>query len=231
MQSPVHAYLKRPSMVDFPGRMAAVFFTSGCNFRCGYCHNAVALGSRRPGLIWEALGEACDRFAEQWVKAVVVTGGEPTLWKELPRLIDFFKERGFAVKLDTNGSDPEMLEKLLPRLDYVAMDIKCGLSTYAELVQYHRPEVIARSVALIIGGGIDYEFRTTLLESVHDEEEMAAIAELIQGASRYVLQPFLPRDDLPDVALRSTPRTSSGHLRWAAGRIRSVVDELIVRGE
>jgi pyruvate formate lyase activating enzyme len=101
----VYAYLEKPSMVDYPGRYAAVFFTSGCNFRCGFCHNATLMGRQKAALTWEQLTEAATRFKNNWVNGIVITGGEPTCSDDLVDLIRFFKERfGFAVKLDTNGS-------------------------------------------------------------------------------------------------------------------------------
>jgi pyruvate formate lyase activating enzyme len=229
-RSPVYGYLNRPSMVDFPGRMAAVFFTSGCNFRCGFCHNYATLATRRLGLTWDALDHACAAFREQWVEAAVVSGGEPTLWPELPQVVDRLAHHGLAVKLDTNGTHPEAVERLLPRLGYVAMDIKCSLDRYGSLVHAANPEAVRRSVRLLLRNEVDYEFRTTVLESVHTAPEVAAMAELIRGARRLVLQPFLPREDLPDAALRTAPRTSVAHLRQVAEWLRPHVQELVLRG-
>lgn len=229
-QSPVYGYLERPSLVDFPGRMAAVFFTSGCNFRCGFCHNASLLGQRGRQLPWERLASACAQFREQWVEAVVISGGEPTLWPELPRLVAFFRQRGFAVKLDTNGSNPEMLAQLLPQLAYVAMDIKCSHERYPAFVGWRDTARIARSVALLKAWDGEYEFRSTILTSVHNEEEMLRIGDWLDGARRYVLQPFLPHPDLPEPALRQLPRTPPGHLRHLAELLAGQVGELQLRG-
>lgn len=228
--SPVYGFLKAASMVDFPEHLAAVFFTSGCNFGCGYCHNHGNLGVRKPGLSWERLEQVCADFREQWIDGVVITGGEPTLWPELPQLVRLFKEFGFEIKLDTNGSSPEMLELLLPQVDYVAMDIKCALARYPEFVGCAKTESIAKSVALLKAGATAYEFRTTVLEDIHTKTEMAAIGDWIQGALSYVLQPFVPRPDLPDPALRQAARCRPEHLRDLAAVVAGRVDEVVVRG-
>ena len=114
-------------MVDYPKHFAAVFFTSGCDFTCGFCHNATLIGKKQAGLSRDKLEEAAARFKKNWVNGVVITGGEPTGADDLLDLIHFFKDRfGFSVKLDTNGSNPHRLAECLPFVDYVAMDVKCG---------------------------------------------------------------------------------------------------------
>ena len=217
-------------MIDFPGRLAVFFFTSGCNFRCGFCHNASLLGKSLPGLSWERLAEACDKYREQWVDGAVISGGEPTLHQDLPDLIDFFRDRGMKVKLDTNGSNPAMLKTCLPKLDYVAMDIKTAPSKYAELTGYSDIDRIRASVELIMQLAQNGEFRTTIVEQLHTTADMQEIAALIDGAQRYVLQPFVPQDNLPDPALRKHPRTSPQCMRAMADCVRACVQNLIVRG-
>jgi pyruvate formate lyase activating enzyme len=211
--------------------MAAVFFTSGCNFRCGFCHNAAMLASNRPGLSWERVRSACGSFVDNWVDAAVVTGGEPTIAENLSDLLRLFRHQyGWAVKLDTNGSMPDRLEKLLPLLDYVAMDIKAGPSRYGEIAGFADASPIRESVRLIIEGRCDYEFRTTVLQGFHDEEQMGEIACLIEGAKRYYLQPFVPRDDLPDPAWRAAIRTSKEFLDVCRRRVADRVPSVAIRG-
>ena len=228
--SPISAYLPQGSFLDFPGHMAAVLFTAGCNFRCGFCHNAAMLGARQTGMPWAELEQRCRQWREDWVTGAVITGGEPTLWPELPELVRFLRRQGLKVKLDTNGSHPEVLRALLPELTYVAMDVKCGLATYPRLTQFAHTERIAASIAVLLARGRDYEFRTTVLPEVHDDAEMRAIGALVHGAARYVLQPFLPRDDLPDERLRTAPRCPPAHLQRCAALVKPHVRELIVRG-
>jgi len=228
--SPVHAWLQNPSMVDYPGHLAAVLFTSGCNFTCGFCHNAELMGKPRAGASWEKLAVACQRFADDWVAAAVITGGEPTLSAELPALIRFLKQRGWLVKLDTNGSNPDMLATCLPLLDYVAMDLKTDFSGYPALAGYGDTAALQRSITLIREQALDYEFRTTVIEGVHEAATLAAMLPLVEGAKRYVLQPFIPSETLPGARFRKLPRTSTGTLQTARAVFEGHVSELIVRG-
>ena len=228
--SPVYAFLTHPSMVDFPDENAAVFFVSGCNFRCGYCHNAGLLAARREGLSWSRLRRACRQFGGDWVRGAVITGGEPTLHEELDDLVAFLKDEGFRVKLDTNGSRPEVLARLLPHLDYVAMDIKAPLEDYPEFTGFSDTERIAESVERLRDHDGDYEFRTTVIEGIHTDERMCAIGELIRGARRQVLQPFLPRADLPDGRCRTRPRTSHTRLLEVARLLEGTARQIVVRG-
>ncbi len=228
--SPIYAYLQNPSMVDFAGRLAAVFFTTGCNFKCGFCHNAALMGEQRPGMTWRKLRKGCQRFADDWVDGAVITGGEPTLSPALPELIRFFKRYGWAVKLDTNGSNPEELATCLPLVDYVAMDVKAGLSGYPALTGFDDVERLRTSIDLIKDSAADYEFRTTVIESFHDDDQMVEIAELVAGARRYIVQPFVPSDELPAAVYREETRTSAGRLDAVVALVSGCADEVAIRG-
>lgn len=228
--SPVYGLRKNPTMVDFPGRMAVVFFTTGCNFRCGFCHNASLLGEQREGYGWKRLRHVCQRFRDQWVDGAVITGGEPTLSPTLPELVTFLRDQGFSVKLDTNGSRPDVLAPLLPLLDYVAMDVKCRLDSYAEFVGFADIGTITDSAELLRTQAIDYEFRTTLLTGFHSDEEMHGIGAIIRPARRYAVQPFIPREDLPESRWCNEARTSPDRLQEAGKLMQVYADEVIVRG-
>lgn len=229
--SPVYAYLEKPSTVDYPRRFAAVFFVSGCGFSCGFCHNASLMGRKQEGLSWERLESACIHFSRNWVNGVVITGGEPTETEELPELIRFFKTRfDFAVKLDTNGARPERLAACLPLVDYVAMDIKCGMSAYPELVGFSDTDKIRESVRLIRSRARDYEFRTTVIEPVHTDAQMQEIRTLIQGSRRYAMQAFVPRDDLPGESYRTLPRTTAARLHRLKELMSGCAEEILLRG-
>lgn len=228
--SPIYAFLEKPSMIDFPGHLCGVFFTSGCNFTCGFCHNAVLMGKPQKTLSWERLHEVCQRFKDEWTDAVCITGGEPTLQPELIQLIRFFRERGFKIKLDSNGSRPEVLKDCLPLIDLVAMDIKSGPSGYEELTGFSDLEKIRESIELIMNSGVDYEFRTTVLTPFHSDEQMLEIGELIQGAKRYTLQAFVPQDVLPDPTFRTLKRTTPDRLHELEKLMAPFADEIIVRG-
>ena len=229
-ESPVYALLEKPSLIDYPGCLCGVFFVSGCNFSCGFCHNAPLMGKKQKGLPWSRLDELCRKFKTEWVDAVCITGGEPTLAADLIQLIEFFRGYCFKIKLDTNGALPEVLKECLPLVDYVAMDIKAGLSGYPELVGFAQTEKIAESVKLIMGSGIDHEFRTTVIEPFHTDEQMIEAGELIKGARRYCIQPFIPKDNLPDPRLRETKRTTPARLRRIEQLMKPYAGEIIVRG-
>lgn len=179
--------LQKTSLLDFPEKIAAIVFTMGCNFRCGYCHNPELInGEAKIEEVFEFL-----KTRQGKLDGVVITGGEPCLQKDLPEFIKQVKELGFAVKLDTNGSFPEMLEKVLPDLDYVAMDIKAPLEKYSQIVNVDVDTLkILKSIEVLKNGGVDYEFRTTVLKSQLSFEDFEKIGQLIQGAPRYYLQRF-----------------------------------------
>ncbi len=218
-------------MVDYPGKVSAVFFTSGCNFSCGYCHNKPLIDRSKKGLSFRQLHDAILKFkSRDWVTGVVITGGEPTIWKNLPDLVQFCKSYGLSVKLDTNGSNPDLLESLMPVLDYVAMDVKGAPSQYLSLAKFDNLSPIEKSLRLLIAGKLPYEFRTTVIADFHTDGDLRAMAEWVRGAKRFVFQPFIPQHDLPDESLRNNPRTSSSTLMEAARILRKTVDEVIVRG-
>lgn len=179
--------LQKTSLLDFPEKIAAIVFTMGCNFRCGYCHNPELInGEAKIEEVFEFL-----KTRQGKLDGVVITGGEPCLQKDLPEFIKQVKELGFAVKLDTNGSFPEMLEKVLPDLDYVAMDIKAPLEKYSQIVNVDVDTLkILKSIEVLKNGGVDYEFRTTVVKSQLSFEDFEKIGQLIQGAPRYYLQRF-----------------------------------------
>ncbi len=228
--SPVSAWVKHPSMVDWPGHMAGVLLVTGCNFRCPFCHNAPLLATPREGLPWTVLESLLRRFREHWVDAIVISGGEPTLRADLPQLVRFLRDRGFRVKLDTNGSRPRELEALLPGVDYVAMDVKCALDRYPALVGCADPGAIVQSIDIIRRLAPEYEFRTTILEPVHDDAHMDSIGALVRGSRRWVLQRFEPRGELLHPDCRAWPRTSPSRLRALRARLAACAQEVLLRG-
>ena len=217
-------------MIDFPGHLCGVFFTSGCNFTCGFCHNAPLMGKKQKGLPWSRLDTVCQKFKKEWTDAICITGGEPTLIDDLPGLLRYFKEFGFKIKLDSNGSHPEILKECLPLVDYLAMDIKSGLSGYPEIAGYTRTEKIQESIRLILDSGTDHEFRTTVIESFHTDEQMLEAGDLIQGCKRYIVQAFVPQDVLPGEKFRTMRRTPPARLYELQNLMAPYADEVLVRG-
>lgn len=181
--------LQKTSLLDFPDKISAIVFTAGCNFRCGYCHNPELINSIAPVQdVFEFLKIRVGKL-----DGVVITGGEPCLQKDLPEFIKKIKSLGFAVKLDTNGSFPEMLATVLPDIDYIAMDIKAPLEKYQGITGWHGCiDDIARSIQMIMNSGVDYEFRTTVVEGQLEFDDFQKIGKLLNGAKRYYLQKFVP---------------------------------------
>lgn len=186
--------LQRHSLIDFPGRISCVCFLSGCNFRCPYCHNPdlVTPGAHHP----QVLDNDFFTFLETrkgLLDGIVMSGGEPTLEPHLPAFCERIKSMGFTVKLDTNGSKPNVIRALLEKglLDYIAMDLKTGAEKYEILMNGRSTlEAIRESVRVIMDSGVDYEFRTTCVKSFVDDPMLREMGMLIQGARRHVLQPF-----------------------------------------
>lgn len=200
--------LQKTSLNEFPGRIAAIVFTQGCNFRCPYCHNPELV---KPELFTDLIPEAeVLEFLERRrgkLDGVSITGGEPLLQPDLPFFLDKVKKKGYELKLDTNGSEPEILERLIKDglVDYLAMDIKGPAARYAEIAGAPiDTEKIRRSIAIIMASPIDYEFRTTLVPSLITPQELGEVAQMIAGAKRYVLQRFNP-SKLLDKNFRITP--------------------------
>ena len=192
--------LQKLAMVDYPGKLAATVFTGGCNLRCPFCHNALLVTrlAETPEIPEQ---EVLDFLASRrgLLDGVVLTGGEPLLQPDAADFLRKVRELGFAVKLDTNGTNPDMLEALAQEglLDYAAMDIKNSPDRYAETcggVDLLGP--VKRSAALMMAGAVDYEFRTTVCAPLHTPEEMAGIGRWLKGAKRYFLQPFVDSGEL-----------------------------------
>src|SRR3989344_2029384 len=184
--------LQKLTTIDYPGKLAAVVFTQGCNFRCGYCHN--------PGLVipkeyCSALPEeevmAFLRSRQEYLEGVVVTGGEPTIQEGLISFLDQLKRLGYLVKLDTNGSRPDVLKQVLSLrlVNYVAMDVKATLGRYDEVTNVPgSTEKIKESIRLILEAGIPHEFRTTVVKAFHSVGGLLEIRSLVEGARQYSLQ-------------------------------------------
>jgi pyruvate formate lyase activating enzyme len=216
------------SFVDWPGKVASVLFLPGCNFRCPFCHNHQLV--LNPGGL-EAIPRTyiMARLAELkgWVDGVCISGGEPTIHPHLPSLIAEIKSSGLLIKLDTNGSRPEVLQSLLERglVDCVAMDIKAPLDE----VKYTRAagvpvdlEKIRESICLLKKGKIDYHFRSTIVPALHKGEDLLHIARHLSGSSSLTLQNFNPEDPL-DPQLRGTSPYPEEWLQEMRKRIASIL--------
>src|SRR3990172_8323703 len=187
--------LQKISLIDYPNKVASVLFTPGCNLRCPFCHNWRIVADPKPPFLQEAAALEILEKRKKYVDAVVVTGGEPTMHKELPKFLAKLKERGFEVKLDTNGFYPEVLEECLGYVDYVALDVKTCPKKY-HLLGAKDTVGLTRSVEMLKTGKVPCEFRTTVVPELVTSEDVTCIGEVVKGAKTHALQQFVPDDTL-----------------------------------
>lgn len=190
------------SLIDYPGKMAAVVFLADCNFRCTFCFNHdLVLHPENLETLDSAHILKKLKARKKWIDGVVVTGGEATVSKGLEGFIEKIKKLGFPVKLDTNGSNPKILKQLVKKklIDYVAMDIKCTPEKYSKVVGVDVDiKNIKESVEILRKGGIEYEFRTTVVPSLIKKADIIEIGKWLKGSKRYFLQQFRPEKTLDE---------------------------------
>lgn len=229
------AGLQKNSFIDYPGKIAAVIFTPGCNLKCYYCHNYQLLAENAlAGLIPEKTVISFLQEKKGLLDAVVISGGEPTLQPDLGDFIQAVKKLGYLVKLDTNGTNPDILKKLIKQslLDYVAMDIKAPVEKYRQICGTDEYAArISASIDLLLKGAVEYEFRTTVVPELK-EEDILAMAGRIKGAGKYILQQVRYR---PTETGNGDPRLyqkphSAGFFNTTAEKLRKIVTSCAVRG-
>lgn len=203
------------SLLDYPGQLAAIIFTQGCNFRCPYCHNPELVDPARfekplvTGRVLDFLRRRRGKLG-----AVVITGGEPTVQPDLVRFVKKLKFMGFLVKMDTNGSNPELLQSLCEQdlVDYWAMDLKAPPDLYKLISRSSVPvENILRSMDILRNSNCEYEFRTTFFERLFDWRDIARIQELLRPGDKFYLQECRYEDTLEK--LSDTSKTAHKHLQ------------------
>ncbi|MDD5527719.1 MAG: anaerobic ribonucleoside-triphosphate reductase activating protein [Patescibacteria group bacterium] len=241
--------LEKLSLIDYPGELSAVVFTIGCTFRCPFCYNPMLVlsGSDRSGDTLPR-GEEIDKDhtrlneddlflflsrRQNKLDAVVITGGEPTMHQDLPEFIRKIKKLGYKIKLDTNGTNPAMLKKIISAnlIDYLAMDIKAAPADYprATGVKFDF-EKIKQSVKIIMASNLPYEFRTTCVPGFIDADGIAKIGELIKGADKWYLQNFKSDAELIDNNLRGKSGFTAAEMETFASIGRKYVKKCEVRG-
>lgn len=188
--------LQKTTLIDYPGQVAATVFLTGCNFRCPFCYSSELVLpekiKKQPKISEKELFDFL-RKRRGLLEGIVICGGEPTCNEDLPEFIRKIKEMGFSVKLDTNGSNPEMLKKLIDEklVDYVAMDIKAPKEKYDKITGVKvRVQNIEESIRILKEGTVDYEFRITVVPTLHSREDIIEIAKWIGPAKRFFLQNF-----------------------------------------
>ena len=204
------------SLLDYDEKVSVVLFSPACNFRCPFCHNGESvLNSNTPIPFDEILEFLKSRVG--LIDAVVFTGGEPTLMAELKNRIKQVKDLGFLIKLDTNGTHPNILEDLINEglLDYVAMDIKNSEKMYAETAGCPGVNIenIKKSIKILKNSGVNYEFRTTLVKEFHNEESIREMRDLVKGAKKIYLQKFVDREGVIRKGLHEIPLEEAIHFK------------------
>ena len=223
--------LQKMTLLDWPGKVACTVFLGGCDFRCPFCHNAELLEGELPAALTQ--GELLDflRRRKGLLDGVCVTGGEPLLRPGLAGLLEEIKALGYPVKVDTNGSHPARLAELWERglVDYVAMDVKNSPDRYGETAGVPALDLtpIRESVAWLLEGRVDYEFRTTAVRQFHDAGSFRAIGPWIRGAARYYIQNFTDRDTVAFAGLSGFRREE---LEAFADLVRPFVAGVELRG-
>lgn len=225
--------IQKLTLIDFPGKIATTVFTVGCSFRCPFCHNPeLVLPQQFP-----APNEMEKEFFEHLEKrkgkleGVCITGGEPTIQPDIIKFIKKIKDMGYAVKLDSNGTQPAVLEKIIKKklVDYIAMDIKSSRKNYSMAVGLPvNIEAIKKSVKMIMESGVPYEFRTTVVPGIHTEKDFVDIGEWIFGAKAYYLQEYREFKTL-DPMLKKKTSGKMLDLEKISKSMENTVDKIIIR--
>ena len=229
--------LQKLTLLDFPNRVACTVFLGGCNLRCPFCHNSQLLGGDAEELMDSGALLDFLRKRQGVLDGVCITGGEPTLHADLPELLREIRALGYAIKLDTNGTNPQLLRRLIDEglVDYVAMDVKNGPDHYAETVGIKGFSLasIEESIRILLEDKTDYELRTTVVLPLHNEDSIAAMSAWLTAlgngkkVKRLYLQPFVDRDTVP-VAGLCAPEADT--LSAFVGRLQSCADYVTLRG-
>ena len=219
------------SLIDYPGKIASIIFTKGCLFRCPYCHNPELVEYKDPAGIDER--HVFDHLEKRrgFIEGVCITGGEPTLHKDLPDLISRVKTLGYDVKLDTNGVTPSMVKELIERklVDYIAMDIKHSWDKYGIIARVApgKEKFLDRcreTFSIIQDSGIPHEWRTTVLPGIHEEKDFLKMAECFKDGEKYFLQDISYKKNLDP----SLPRTKKIDVKNIASLIRERFPKIAV---
>ena len=222
--------LQKMTLLDYPGKVACTVFLGGCDLCCPYCHNAGLLDASAPAQLDGEGLLAFLRTRRGLLDGVCITGGEPLLRPDLDILLREIKDLDFLVKLDTNGTHPDGLKRLVERglVDYVAMDVKNAPARYTQTVGVSMDiEAVGQSVAFLLSGAVDYEFRTTVVAEFHDAEAFGQIGLWLAGAKRYFLQSFEDRGTVLRPGLHPCP---AGQLAHFANIVRPYVPAVELRG-
>lgn len=222
----------KTTLLDYPGKVAATIFLGGCNFRCPFCHNAslVLSPEQTPPYSLEDILRTLKK-RRRVLDGVCISGGEPTLDANLPALCKCIKDLGYSIKLDTNGTNPDLLEELAEAhlIDYAAMDIKTSLQNYPLLTGVSRPDIdkIRQSAQWLLAGPIPFEFRTTVVRELHSDEDFIEISRWLAGAPKYYLQVY---QDSAQVIHPGFTSCSKGEMQHFLNLLRPAIPSAQLRG-
>ena len=221
------AGLQKLTLIDYPGKVACIVFTVGCNFKCPFCHNASLVNGTNDYIDEESVLEFLKK-RKGILEGVVITGGEPLLNGDIAEFIKKIKDIGYPVKLDTNGTNPKLLKELVNNrlVDYVAMDIKNSLENYLLATGNIKLDLnaINESIDFLLQDVVDYEFRTTVVNGIHTTQDIVSIANRIKNAKRYFLQQYKPsKENLsPDGLSEFSKEEMNDFLKEASKYIKNV---------
>lgn len=222
--------IEKVSMVDYPNKIATTIFAGGCNFRCPFCHNSGIVEKKYDNILEEDVLQYLES-RKGLIDAVVVSGGEPTLQPDLDKFISKLKEMNFLVKLDSNGTNPFVLKKLLDSklLDYVAIDIKTNFDDYSAITGVKNPNTsnIKETVEILRNSGISYELRTTLINEFHAEENIKKMADELAGEKVLYLQKFVASENCIQKDLTEVPKMKAIYF---ANILSQKIERVILRG-
>lgn len=224
--------LNKTTLLDYPGHVAATIFTGGCNFRCPYCHNAslVITPDASPSIPSSEVLAFLEK-RKNILSGVCITGGEPTLQSDLGMFLSEIKKMGYLIKLDTNGTNPDMITTLFQKglLDYVAMDIKSSQKGYLNATGGTTVDLksVDDSIRFLMSAPINYEFRTTLVKELHGNEEILSIGKWIEGAKAYYLQPY---KDSPNTICKGYHSPTQEAINQFVSLLKPYVPSIKVRG-
>lgn len=225
--------VQKTSMIDYPGNIVSTVFLSRCNFRCPFCHN--------PELVFDEIKDDIDagvflsylESKKGWLDGICITGGEPTLHQGLKGFMQKVKQLGMKIKLDTNGTAPEILKELIEEnlVDYIAMDVKASLENYEIVVNAAvDKDKIMQSIEFLKLGKVDYEFRTTAVPGLFDNQEAHSIGKMVKGAKKYSLQQFRSSDKVLDNSYQDKEPYLAPELQRFAKIMEDYVENVEIRG-
>ncbi len=236
--------LEKLSLLDYPDHLAAIIFTAGCNFRCHFCYNPMLVLPKKGRTEKHKKEKGFSPLSQKdlflflksrvgRLEGVVITGGEPTLHRDLPSFIKKIKALGYLVKLDTNGSNPTMLAELIKKklIDYLAMDLKAPFKKYRQVVNAPvNCQNLKKSVKIIKSSGLPYEFRTTVVPGLLGAKDLALMGQTIKGTDKWYLQAFKSDTNLVDAAYQARSAYSAKDMRAFAALGEKYVKLCQVRG-